>query len=315
MALPTLAWMNAVRAQDKPPVVIGWLDASSAETGRYMLKAFIEGMAALGWRMGVQYRLEERYADAQVSRLPALARELAATRPALILALPSSSVVAAAKAAPATPIVRVAGDSPLTGLVASLARPGGMVTGLSNAITDLSQKSIELLVEAMPTLRRVGFLADPTTSGRDVHVSNARGAAGRFGFEAVVVDMAKPEDIEPALAQLAKSKVQALVILPFAWFEPHMPTIMQRAQAQRWPVVGSAASARRGALFTYGVDRAALARRSAYFVDRILKGTKPGDLPIEQPTSFELMVNLKIARQLGITMPRSIMTRATEVIE
>lgn len=315
VAVPALVWMDALRAQTRPPLVIGWLDASSSETARYMLNAFNEGMAALGWRLGVQYRLEERYADGQVGRLSALAQELAAKKPAVILALPSRAVEAAAQAAPTTPIVRVSGNSPLTGMVASLARPGGMVTGLSNVVAEVNQKAIELLVEAMPKLKRVGFLADPTSDGRDDNVSNVHRAAERFGFEAVIVDMAKPEDIEPAFVQLAKGKVQALVVLPFVWFEPHMPTIMQRAQAQRWPVVGAAAGARRGALFSYGPDRAALARRSAYYVDRILKGAKPGDLPIEQPTTFQLVLNMKTAQTLGIAFPPAMLVRATEVIE
>ena len=314
-AWPALVWTGTLRAQANPPVLIGWLDSNSAETGRYMLTAFKEGMSALGWRLGVQYRLEERYADSRVDRLGALAQELAANKPAVILALPSRAVEAAAQAAPTTPIVRVAGDAPLKGLVASLARPGGMVTGLSNVVGAVNQKAIELLVEAMPKLRRVGFLADPTTSGRDEAVGNARRAAERFGFEAVIIDMTKPEDIAPAFVQLAKDKVQALVVLPFVWFEPHMPTIMQLAQAQRWPIVGAGAGARRGALFTYGPDRAALARRAAYYVDRILKGAKPGDLPIEQPTTFDLVINLKTAKALGIVIAPSLRVRATEVIE
>ena len=128
--------------------------------------------------------------------------------------------------------------------------------------------------------------------------------------------MAAPQDIEPAFVRLAGAKVQALVLLPSAWFSSHQSTIVQLAMAQRWPVVGNVSSlARYGGLFTFGADTMALARRSAYYVDRILKGAKPGDLPIEQPTTFRLVVNLKTAKTLGITMPPSMLVRATEVIE
>jgi len=309
-AWPALAWTGALHAQSNPPVVIGWLSANSRDGG---LNAFNEGMAALGWKIGTQYLLEERYADGRVDRLPGLAQELAAKKAAVIVALPSESVRAAARAAPTTPVVRALGDSPLTGLVESLARPGGLVTGLSTVSDELHLKVIEFLVESMPKLRRIGFLADSTSLGRDANVSIARHAAERFRFEAVIVDMARPEDIEPAMARLAKAKVQALVILPSTWFGAQVPRIVQLAQAQRWPAVGM--SARRGGLFSYGPDQAALARRTAYYVDRILKGAKPGDLPIEQPTIFELVLNLKIAKRLGITFPPSMMIRATEVIE
>ncbi len=313
-AWPALVWTGAVHAQAQAPVVIGWLDANSPDGAGAMLNAFNEGMATLGWKLGVQYRLEARHADGRVQRLPALAQELAAIKPAVIVALPSASVRAAADAAPTTPIVRVSGGSALTGSVQSLARPGGMVTGLSSVSDEMSQKELELLIEAIPRLRRVGFLADSTSSGRDANVSNVRRAAERHRFEAVIVDMAKPEDIEPAFVRLASGKVQALMLLPHTWFWPHMNKIMQLALAQRWPVVGGA-SASQGALFNYGPDRLALARRSAYYVDCILKGAKPGDLPIEQPTTFDLVLNLKTAKTLGITVPPSFRLRATEVLE
>ena len=312
-AWPALAWTGALRAQANAPVVIGWLSTGSRNASPAMQGAFNEGMATLGWTLGAKYVLEERHADGRVERLPALALELAAKKPAVILALPSESVRAAARAAPTTPIVRVAGDSALTGLVHSLARPGGLVTGLSSVSDDVTLKVIELLVESVPKLQRVGFLADSTSLGRDANVSNARSAAERFRFEAVIVDMARREDIEPAVVRLAGAKIQALVILPSSWFAAHVSTIMQLALAQRWPVVGAGAT--QGGLLSYGPNYAALARRAAYYVDRILKGAKPGDLPIEQPTVFELILNLKTAKALGITMPPSMRLRATEVIE
>ena len=314
-ALPALAWMEALRAQANAPVVIGWLDTASRETGLAALNAFKEGMAALDWKVGSQYRLEERFADGRVERLPALAQELAAKKPAVIVAQPSSSASAVAAAAPTTPIVLAGGDPLASGLVTSLARPGGMITGLSTVSVDLNQKVVELLVETLPKLQRVGFLADPTIRAHDANVINIRRAAARFRFEAVIAEMARPEDIEPAMARLANAKVQALVILSASWFRAHAPKIQQLASAQRLPVVGTISTTpRQGGLFSYGPDRVALFRRSAYYVDRILKGAKPGDLPIEQPTKFELVVNLKTAKALGITIPQSILLQADEVI-
>ena len=315
-AAPALLWAGALRAQPKPPVVIGWLSMGSREQERAGLAAFNEGMAALGWRLGSQYLLEERYAEGHADRLPALAQELAAKQPVVIVALASESVRVAARVAPTTPIVRALGDSALTGLVHSLARPGGMVTGLSSVSDESSLKATELLLDAMPKLQRVGFVADPTSGGRDENVRNALRAAERLRFEAVVADMARPEDIEPAFVRLAKARVQALVILPYTWLGAFQSRIVERALAQRWPVVGPGGSVpRQGGLLSYGPNAAAMARRPAYFVDRILKGAKPGDLPIEQPTTFDLVLNLKTAKTLGITIPPSVLLRATEVIE
>ena len=314
---PALAWMGALRAQANPPVVIGWLYANSPTGGDRLLDAFNEGMAALGWRIGTQYLLEERYADGRVERLPALAQELAAKKPAIIVALTSSSGRAAAQAAPTTPVVMANGDPLASGLVQSLARPGGMITGVSTVSGDLNQKVLELLVESMPKLRRVGFLADSTIAANSANVTDVRRAAEHFRVNAVIADLTRPDDIEPAMARLAKDKVQALVILPSAWFNSYLPKIMQLALAQRWPVVGTSAMIPRrgGGLFSFGPDRNALARRSAYYVDRILKGAKPSDLAIEQPTVFELVLNMRTAKSLGFVIPPSMMVRATEVLE
>jgi putative ABC transport system substrate-binding protein len=308
--------MAALRAQANPPVVIGWLSTGTQEAGESGRKTFSESMAALGWKLGTQYVFEARAADGRMELLSALAQEIAARKPAVIVTMPSSSARAAMAAAPTTPVVLALGDPLSTGLVTSLARPGGMLTGLSNVSTDTGQKAIELLVESLPKLQRIGFLADSTTPTHGGIVASARRAAERFRLEAVIVDMAKPEDIEPAMARLKKANVQAVVVLPASWFQAHMPKIIQPALAQRWPVVGNLDRIpKQGGLFSFGSDERALIQRSAYYVDRILKGAKPGELPIEQPTTFKLILNLKTAKTLGITMPPSMLVRATEVIE
>ena len=312
VGLPALAWMGALQAQVKPPVVIGWLGAG----GPLGSTLFNEGMAALGWKIGEQYVLEVRYAEGRVERLPALAQELAAKKPAVIVAAPSLAGRAAAAAAPTTPIVMANGDPLGSGLVTSLGRPGGLITGVSNVSGGTGLKVIELLVESLPKLQRVGFLADSTNPAHVASLPDTHRAAESLRVEAVIVGMARPEDIEPAMARLAKAKVQALVIESSSWFGPHISKMIELALAQRWPVVGNSIGiSRQGGLFSFGVDDFALARRSAYYVDRILKGAKPGDLPIEQPTAFQMVLNLKTAKALGITIPQSMRIRATEVIE
>ena len=317
VAWPALAWTGALRAQANAPVLIGWLSANTRDTGRGGVNAFVEGMATLGWKLGAHYVLEERHADGRTERLPALAQELATKKPVLIVAEPAASAREAAAAAPTTPIVLANGDPLSTGLVTSLARPGGMITGLSNAISDIQQKVIELLVEALPRLQRVGFLADSSrASSHAATVKGVRSAAEHLRVQAIIVDVARPQDIEPAFAQLVRDRAQAVVVLPSAWIYPQFPQILALAAPQRWPVVGTiGGGTRQGGLLSYGPDRDAIVRRSAYYVDRILKGAKPADLPIEQPTTFDLVINLKTAKQLGITIPPSLRVRATEVIE
>ena len=308
---PALVWTGALHAQPNAPVVIGLLSAHERQAN----VALVEAMAALGWKLGVHYRLEARYAEGVVDRLPALAQELAALKPALVIAVPSSSARAMAAAAPATPIVLAPGDPVASGLVTNLARPGGMVTGLSSVSGELNVKLLELVVEALPKIRRVGILADSTIRAHAAYMSNVRGAAERLGVAAHIAELAKPEDIEGAVARLARDKVQALVIASNAWLWPHLPKIMALALAQRWPVVGTSPNVpKQGGLLSYGAS-AGRAKRVAYYVDRILKGAKPGDLPIEQPTTFDMVLNLKTAKLLGITIPTSIRVRATEVIE
>ncbi len=308
--------MGALHAQANPPVLIGWLNVNLG-TPDFGLNAFIEGMAALGWKLGTHYVLEQRFAEGHPERLPALAQELAAKKPALIVAQPSSSVRAAAAAAPTTPIVIANGDPLATGLMTSLARPGGLITGVSNQSNAASLKVVELLVASSPKLQRVGFLVDSSVPSRGAgSIEAARRAAEHARVEAVIADMAKPDEIEPAMARLVNGKAQALVLMASAWFFSHFPKIIPMALAQRWPVAGNLhAIPAQGGLLSFGADTIALARRSAYYVDRILKGAKPGDLPIEQPTTFKLVVNLKTAKALGITIPPAMLLRVTEVIE
>jgi putative ABC transport system substrate-binding protein len=316
-AWPAFAWAGIAGAQTKQkPVVIGWLAPGYRATAR-SLEPFKEQMKVLGWKEGAQYVLEERWAEAQVSRLPTLADELNAKKPSVIVAILPSAVIAAAKAAPTVPIVQAQGESPVTyGLAVSLARPGGMVTGVTNVVGEVSEKYLELLLMAVPDLKRVGFLVDASGTARFENIEKARRSAMRFAIEPRFAEAARAGEVDRAISDLAHERVQGLVILPSAWFTPERRRIMRLALAQRWPVVaGPSSFAEEGALLAYSADAMVNFRRVAYYVDRILKGAKPGDLPIEQPTKFNLIVNAKTAKALGITIPQSILLQAERVIE
>ena len=312
---------RAVLAQAKPaPVLIGWLNSDSRESSGHYLTAFKEGLAALGWTEGAQYVIEERWADGRNARLPSLAEELAAKKPAVIVAAPLQSVPAAAKAAPKAPIVMATGNDPVAaGLVKSLARPGGMITGLTNFNVTLTEKYLDLLLAAAPKVKRVGVLGDPNagTAGTYTLLKEAvRRSVTQYQVEARFAEAASSEEIEPAILRLAKEGAQALVVMLSPMLRVERRRIVKLALAQRWAVVAGAGEfADAGALLSYNADAVANYRRAAYYVDRILKGANPGDLPIEQSTKFELAINLKTAKALGLTMPQSLMLQADKVIE
>jgi putative ABC transport system substrate-binding protein len=261
----------------------------------------------------LQVVYEERWADGRADRLASFAKELAAKKPALIVADGIRAVSDAANWAPTIPIVMVAGNDPVAaGVVESLARPGGMVTGVTGLSIDLTEKHLEFLLAAAPKVKRVGFLGYSASPTHAKQKETARRSVVKHAVEARFADAANPEDIEPALSRLAKEGVQALAVLPGPLDRQR---IVKLALAQRWPVVGGGGWAAAGALLSYNSDILANYRRAAYYVDRILKGTKPADLPIEQPTKFELVINMKTAKALGLTIPQTILIQATKVIE
>ena len=297
----------------RQPVLIGWLSPGTRAGNALNVAAFREGMAAFGWNEGATYVLHERWAEGQMARLPALAEEIAAYKPAIIIAANVPTARAAAKAAPNTPIVIVGGDPVSARLVKSYAQPGGMVTGITSATTEISEKFVELLVTAAPNVRRVGFLISRNAANFDLLQENARRSAAQYKVEARFADMSRPDEIEPALSSLAKEGVQGLIMIAGSEFDRQ--PIIKFALHQRWPLVGGGlTSNQEGALLSYDVG-AAIYRRAAYFVDRIMKGARPMDLPIERPMTFELVVNLNTAKAIGLTMPPAIMVQATRVIQ
>ena len=316
-AWPAIGWTGAVLAQSKQPILIGWLSLGSRESGSLSLAALKEGLVALGWKEGSQIVFEERWGDERADRVPSLAGELAAKKPAVIVAAGARATVDAAKGAPRIPIVMVAGGDPVVaGLVASLARPGGMVTGVTGLTTDLSEKYLEFLLAAAPKLKRVGFLAYTHNPALANVMEAVRRSVARHAVDARFAEAARAEEIEPAISRLAKEGAQALVVLPGALLQSERRRIVKLALAQRWPVIaGPRGFTEEGALLSYSADILANHRRAAYYVDRILKGAKPGDLPIEQPTKFELVINMKTARALKLEISRELAVRADRVIE
>ena len=303
-------------AQSKPPVLVGWLSFGTTESRTEWLAAFKEGLASLGWKEGQQVVFEVRSGDASAERLATVARELVAKRPAVIVSSGLRPATVLAEGKVKIPVVLVGGDPILAGLAAGLARPGGMVTGMTNVSIDFTEKFLELLLVAAPKLRRVGILGYPHNPNYAAYVENARRSAARFSIEPRFGKAVNPEEIETELPRMAKEGAQALIVLAGALFTTERARIIKIALKYRWPVIaGYEEFAEDGALLSYGADTPTLYRRAAYYVDRILKGAKPSDLPIEQPTKFELVVNMKTAKAIGLTIPQELVLRADRVIE
>jgi putative ABC transport system substrate-binding protein len=309
-----LAWLDELRAQSKKPAVIGWL--ATGGTGP-TLAAFKEGLSALGWKEGSEVVFETRSAKGRSDQLPVLAAELAAKKPKVIVSTSGVTTRILAEAAPNIPIVQATGSDPVAaGHAASLARPGGMVTGLTTLPTELRDKYVELLVAIIPKLKRVGVLIDGNLRDPSRQREAARRSAAHYSIEALFAQAAKAEDIEPAMSSLARQGAQALIAMPSPFLNAERQRVIKIALAQRWPLISESRRwAEEGALLSYGVDFLANFHRAAYYVDRILKGAKPGDLPIEQPMKIELAVNAKTAKALGLGIPQELLLRADRVIE
>jgi putative ABC transport system substrate-binding protein len=314
-----VAWPLAARSQSgQGPALIGSLALRSRDPSADVIARVKEGLTALGWKEGAQFVIEERWANGQPDRLQPLADELAAMRPAVILAWPSIAVVFASKAAPNTPIVFAATDAIGSGIVKNVAHPEGMITGVANIVSDTVGKQAELLISVSPQLQHVGVLGDSTTPevSRAGFKEAAYRAATQHSIEVSYEEITRPEEIEQAILRLAEAGSQALIATPSSTFVAERQRIVDLAAVRRWPVAGwSIEWARSGALLSYGANNAESYRRAAYFIDRILKGAKPGDLPVEQPTKIELVINMKSAKTLGLSVPISLQAQADEVIE
>jgi len=274
-------------------------------------QAFLERLSDLGWVVGQNLTFEPRSADQRLDRLPGLAAELVQLNVSMILAFGNEAALAAKRATATIPIVMVAGDPVGSGLVASLARPGGNITGLTNeAGLEIFSKQLELLKEAAPKISRVGILANRSVREATVPTTQAL----RLTF--LPVEVRSPSDFDDAFAVLIRARVDALMATGNRLNVEHRGSIVSFAAGNRLPTVfGERAFVDAGGLMSYGISTADLLRRLPIHMDKILRGAKPADLPVEQPTKFELVINLKTAKALGLTIPPSVLGRADQVIE
>jgi putative ABC transport system substrate-binding protein len=280
-------------------------------------RAFLQRLTELGWVSGQNLTFEARYAKGDLARLPNLAAELVEMRVNLILAFGTAASLAAKRATDTIPIVMFAGDPVGTGLVASLARPGGNLTGLTQeAGLDIFAKRIELLKEIAPKASRVGAVYNPV-SPAEVHGYNATVKSARsLGLTLIPLGVRSAADFEGAFARARHERVDALVIAENALnVEQREPIISFAAKNRLSTVFGERASVESGGLMSYGADFADILLRSATYIDKILRGVRPADLPVEQPTKFELVINLRTAKALDLAIPPSLLIRANHVLE
>jgi putative tryptophan/tyrosine transport system substrate-binding protein len=310
----------AAEAQQAAKIArIGYL-AADLTVSRHMNEAFRQGLRDLAYVEGRNVVIEYRDAEGKPERLPALAAELVGLKADVIVASDTPAALAAKQATRTLPIVFIgAGDPVTSGLISSLARPGGNVTGLSLLAPELRGKRLELVTQAVPGVSRVAVLWQPgglgERTGKD-QLKEVEVAARALGVRLQVVEARGPADFDRAFSDMTRARAGALTVLGSAMFANERRRLVDLAAKHRLPgVYGFREYVDAGGLMAYGPNVADLFRRAATYVDKILKGTKPGDLPVEQPTKFELIINLKTAKALGLTIPQSVLGRADEVIQ
>jgi putative ABC transport system substrate-binding protein len=312
----SVGWPITAQAQQRAKLpTIGFLGASTPSNWSHWTAPFVQRLRELGWIEGRTVAIEYRWAEGHSERYAEFAAEFVRMNVAAILTV--GSAVPAAKQATATiPIVfAIAADPVGSGLIASLARPGGNVTGLSILSSDIAGKRIELLREVLPGLRRLAIIVNVNGANATLEVAEAKTAARKLGVDVTVLEIRRAEDIVPVFETL-KSDVQALYVCPDPLVNANHARINVLALGARLPTIHPFRDyLAAGGLMSYGANNADLFRRAGDYVDKILRGTKPADLPVEQPTKFDLIVNLTTAKALGLTIPQSILLRADEVIE
>jgi len=293
---------------------IGVLSVSPQPTPRG--DAFRQGMRDLGWVEGQNWVSETRWADGKPERLPALATELVRLSVDLIVTVGTPAARAAKQATQTIPIVMAAsGDAVGVGLVATLARPGGNVTGLSFLGRELGAKHLELLKETVPAMSRVAVLWDTTIGGAALK-QTIESSASALGLRLQPLEARSADDYRAAFSAMSRARAEGLVVLPMGTAFTHRALIAELTAKHRLPAVyGDASYVEVGGLMSYGPNVLDLHRRAATYVDKILRGAKPADLPVEQPTKFEFVLNLRTTKTLGLTIPQSVLVRADEVIQ
>ncbi|HWD57837.1 MAG TPA: ABC transporter substrate-binding protein [Stellaceae bacterium] len=312
------SWPSAARAQQKAMPVIGYLNSNSLATTAPLVAAFRKGLADLGYTEGQNLAIEFRWAEGHYDRLPELAADLAARKVDVIVATTGVPSVRAAKAATASiPIVFDAGADPVAlGLVASLARPGGNVTGIAFMTAGLTPKRLELLSELVPRAKVIGLLVNPKNPQTEGIVRDAQEAARAIGVELQILNAGTEAEIDSAFAALTQSHAGGLIAGADPFFNARRERLIALAARGGVPTIYQYREfATEGGLISYGPNIAAVYRRVGSYAGRILKGEKPADLPVQRPATFELVINLKTAKALGLTVPQVLLARADEVIE
>jgi len=313
-----LAWPRAGRAQQKAMPVIGYLSGTSPGPYATYVAAFRQGLSETDYVDGKNVAIEYRWAEGSYDRLPALAADLVGRKVDLIAASGGNASARAAKSATSTiPIVFTSGDDPVaTGLVASLARPGGNLTGVSFLVAELNPKRLELLSELVPQTRVIALLVNPTNPNTERIIRHAQEAARTKGVQLPILKASSESEIDAAFAALVQLQAGALVVASDAFLNSRRERLVALASRHAVPAIYEGReSAVAGGLISYGTSLTSVYRQLGIYAGKILKGAKPADLPVQQPTTFELVINLKTAKALGLTVPQSLLARADEVIE
>ena len=312
-----VAWPSLANAQASPPVLVGILNGGAAAILAEELRAFRTSMRSLGYVENRDVRFEYRFADGNLDRLPVLAAELVSLNPKIIVSSPVPANMAVAKATTTIPIVMASGADPVAfGLVKSLSHPGGNVTGLTNFAEELASKQIDLMRELLPRLARLGVLINVENPLHVPQWRESQSAAAKTGLALVPFEFHSVDQLEGAFAKFAQEQADALLVPPDVTFNTHRRRIADLAISARLPAIFYIRqSAEDGALMSYGPSSVENYSRAAIYVDKILKGAKPQDLPVERPTKIDLIINLKTARALGLDVPPTLLARADEVIE
>jgi putative ABC transport system substrate-binding protein len=310
------AWPLAARAQPKISRV-GFMGNSTAALEANLVGAFRDGLHELGYEEGRNIIIEYRWADGKYERFPALIAELIAAKVDVIVTAGTPAALAVKKATTTVPLVMIAvGDPVGTGLVPSLARPGGNLTGLSSIAPDLEGKRLDILREVVPTLSHVAILFNSLNPFHVASMRQAHAAAQAMGIKLQQHDVRKSEDLDGAFAAIRKERPDALLILADRVFLHNRQRMMDFTEEQRLPNINAYTElVEAGGLMSYGPSYEDMHKRAAMYVDKIIKGAKPADLPIEQPSKFTFNINLKVAKALGLSVPSSLVTLADKVIE
>jgi putative ABC transport system substrate-binding protein len=296
---------------------IGMLETRSAELNAANIDAFRQGLGELGYKEGQNLQITYRSSDGRDERFPALAGDLVRLKVDLILTRGTPAALAAKRATGTIPVVMAASGDPVgSRIVTSLARPGGNVTGLSSGITESFPKRVELLAELLPGLKRIAAILNMGNPVVPPQWSIVEASARALGIEAQLLDVRRPGDLQGAFEAAAKRRAEALVVGLDGVTQANLRPIAERAAKQRLPSIYPATDyAKLGGLMAYGSSDFHMYHRAAAFVDQIFKGAKPADLPVEQPTKWEFVINIKTAKALGVTMPQSLLLRADQLIE